>query len=83
MFGQRPQDLDIDLPSYLDLFPGWIAREWLPVAGDGCGSYYVLLDDGRVGFVDTISAPDALDGTTHADLFTFVESILIDDQAKG
>ena len=83
LFGQRPQDPDIDLPSYLGLFPAWLASGWLPVAGDGCGNYYVLTGDGSVGFVDASAGPDALGGTKYPDLFTFVESILIDDQADG
>jgi hypothetical protein len=81
LFGQRPEEPGIDAPSYLELFPEWTAKGWIPIAGDGCGNYYVLLADGSVGFVDTISDPDALDGRRHADLFGFVESILVDDQA--
>ena len=82
LFGQRPEEPRIDSPSYLELFPEWTAKGWIPVAGDGCGNCYVLLADGSVGFVDTMSDPVALDDRRHADLFGFVEFILIDDQTE-
>lgn len=52
------------------------------MGGDGCGNYYVLRPDGSVGFVDTMSDPEALQDTRHPDLFAFIESILVDDQAE-
>lgn len=82
LFGQRPEEPYLDLPSYLELFPGWTAHGWIPVAGDGCGNYYVLLADGSVGFVDTMRDPEALDDTRQPDLFAFIEYILVDDQAE-
>jgi hypothetical protein len=82
LFGQRPDEPYLDLPSVSGLFPGWAARGWIPVAGDGCGNYYVLLADGSVGFVDTMSDLDAVDEATHADLFAFIESILAGDQTR-
>lgn len=81
LFGHRPDDPYVDLPSYIDLFPQWAERGWLPVAGDGCGNYYVLLADDSVGFIDPMTVPNALDERTHADLFEFVEAILASDQA--
>jgi hypothetical protein len=55
-FGNRPDRPSLDIPAYLDLFPEWAGKSWLPVAGDGCGNYYVLLPSSDVGFVDTISS---------------------------
>lgn len=52
------------------------------MGGDGCGNYYVLRPDGSVGFVDTMSDPEGLQDTRHPDLFSFIESILVDDQAE-
>lgn len=80
IFGERPERTYLDLPSVLELFPEWAAHGWLPVAGDGCGDYWVVLDDGRVGFVDTMSDSGALDRVTDPDLFSLVERILVDDQ---
>lgn len=83
-YGVRPDDLDRDL---LDLLGQW--DEWweapgrLPVAGDGCGNYYVITPGGRVGFVDTMADPGSLAGEPFPDLFTCVEALLKDDQAAG
>lgn len=82
LFGQRPEKPYLDLPSVLALFPAWTAHGWIPVGGDGCGNYDVLRPDGSVGFVDTMSDPEALQDTRHPDLFAFIESILVDDQAE-
>lgn len=58
------------------------SRRWGSVSGgDGCGNHWVLLPDGRVGFVDTMSDPDALDGVDDPDPLPFVERILAGDQA--
>jgi hypothetical protein len=55
LFGRRPDEASLDVPSILDLFPQWTDEAWIPVAGDGCVNYYVLLDGERVGFVDTMT----------------------------
>jgi hypothetical protein len=84
IFGQRPDKTFVDLPTVLALYPDWQSTDWLPVAGDGCGNYYMLLGDGTVGFVDTISDPAAIvPEETYPDLFTFVENLLADDQAPS
>ena len=47
VFGQRPDCPFLDMPSVLALFPQWHDLGWLPVAGDGCGNYFVLTQTGR------------------------------------
>jgi cell wall assembly regulator SMI1 len=32
----------LDISSCMDLRPSWREHRWIPVAGDGCGDYYVL-----------------------------------------
>ncbi len=81
LFGERPDAPDLDLQSRRDLFPEWEPKGWIPVAGDGCGNYYVLQTDGRVGFVDTMSDPSTLESIEYETLFEFVEAILVVDQA--
>jgi hypothetical protein len=82
-FGQRPADPDIDLPAIGALWPDWKQKGWLPVAGDGCGNYFVMTTDGQVGFVDTMANPDTFEGEPFPDLFTCIESLLEDDQASA
>ena len=38
-----------DLSSILSLYPVWQSSGWIPVAGDGCGNYYVVDTSGRFG----------------------------------
>lgn len=52
-------DLEHTLASVSRLWPEWRVRRWIPVAGDGCGDYYVLdasagkpWPSGAVFFVD-------------------------------
>jgi cell wall assembly regulator SMI1 len=81
VFGQRPDTPDVDTVLRRDLFPGWAELGWLPVAGDGCGNYYVLAEDGTVGFVDTMKDPDRLDRRVASDLLSFMIELLAHDQA--
>jgi hypothetical protein len=53
------------------------------VAGDGCGNYYVLSDDGTVGFVDTMQDPGKIDRQAASDLLSFMSGLLAHDQETG
>jgi cell wall assembly regulator SMI1 len=79
-FGNRSDRPALDIPACLELFPEWADKGWLPVAGDGCGNYYVLLPSGQVGFVDTISDSAAVQPDPHPDLYSCVEALLRGDQ---
>lgn len=60
VFGLRPGDPGIDVASRRAPYPEWAQLGWLPVAGDGCGNYYVLREDGTVGFAGTMQDPGKL-----------------------
>ncbi|WP_328991299.1 SMI1/KNR4 family protein [Kribbella sp. NBC_01245] len=81
VFGHRPDKSYVDLPAVRTLYPEWQAGDWLPIAGDGCGNYYMLLADGAVGFVDTMADPGVIEEVAAPDLFTFIEGLLANDQA--
>ncbi|MFI5713381.1 SMI1/KNR4 family protein [Kribbella sp. NPDC051620] len=72
----------LDMSFCLDLLPGWRERRWLPVAGDGCGDYYVLdasqshYPGDAIFFVDQ-SDYDALDYAVASDLPTFLRQHLL------
>lgn len=56
LLGIRTTRPDLDIESIYRIFPDWRAKQWIPVAGDGCGNYYVVVPvAGRspVVFVDT------------------------------
>jgi hypothetical protein len=41
-FGIHPKRLELDIEHILDIYPEFLAKKWIPVAGDGCGNYYVV-----------------------------------------
>ena len=82
-FGNRADRPSLDLPAVLALYPEWHDQGWLPVAGDGCGNYYVLQPSGQVGFVDTMNDPASIEPPSYPDLFTFAEALLRSDQATS
>jgi cell wall assembly regulator SMI1 len=60
VMGARPDAPELDIVRVASIFRDeWTEHSWLPVASDGTGNFYVLLEDGRVGFVDTAAAPPA------------------------
>src|SRR5438105_1019599 len=42
LYGIRPPRRHLDMEAIIALFPSWKAHQWLPIAGDGCGNYYVI-----------------------------------------
>lgn len=57
IFGLCPDNSFIDIEATLLLYPEWSAKGWIPIAGDGCGNYYLLLPDASVCFFDTQCDP--------------------------
>lgn len=80
VFGHRPDQPSLDMVKIRDIFPEWQVLDWLPVASDGCGNYYVLTGDSTIGFVDTMSDPGRLARQVAPDLLSFMVSLLADDQ---
>ncbi len=74
---------DVDMAWRRDLHPEWAGPGWLPVAGDGCGNYYVLLGNGAVGFVDTMKDPGQVGQQVAGDLLSFMTDLLAHDQDAG
>jgi hypothetical protein len=61
VFGARPDEPSLDIAHVRQIFRDeWAAKPWLPVASDGSGNYYVLIDGGPVGSVETTSDPRAV-----------------------
>jgi SMI1 / KNR4 family (SUKH-1) len=83
VFGASPDMPDVDMARRRDLCPEWPELGWLPVAGDGCGNYYVLLGNGTVGFVDTMKDPGQVDRQVAGDLLSFMTDLLAQDQHAG
>ncbi len=43
LFGIRPALEFLDSEALLESYPHWVASGWIPVAGDGCGNYFVAV----------------------------------------
>jgi hypothetical protein len=57
IYGVRSTRHSLDIEEFYESYPGWKHRGWVPVAGDGCGNYYVALhadDEWPVVFIDTM-----------------------------
>ncbi|MBF9134962.1 SMI1/KNR4 family protein [Plantactinospora sp. S1510] len=76
VFGARPDRETADIAAHLAWHPQWRARNWLPVAGDGCGNYYLLTTTGQlagfVAFVDMTADPDRLEHVVASNLWQFL-----------
>lgn len=81
LYGIRPALPSLDIESEFALFPSWRARRWIPVAGDGCGDYYVLLSQQEFGagfpvvFVDQ-ACYEKVDYIVASDVAHFVAFLL-------
>jgi hypothetical protein len=82
VYGARPDRSSLDIAAQFSVRPNWQAQGWLPVAGDGCGSTYVLVTRGElagsVGFVDAVR-PDEIDYIAATHLWLFVRFLLLAD----
>lgn len=79
LYGVCPDQEFTDIEATYKLFPGWKDCCWIPVGGDGCGNYYVLLGNapGRpVGFIDTLEDPNAIAYLVASGYWVFIEFYL-------
>jgi cell wall assembly regulator SMI1 len=68
------QDGGLDMEAVWALYPNWKCRGWIPVAADGSGNYYVMVQpEMAVGFIDTSSDPDLLAYVVSSGLVSFLE----------
>ncbi len=81
LYGIRPQRSYLDMEACLDRHPSWKIRKWIPVAGDSCGSCYVIPTQQEYGngypvlFVDHCE-PDAPAYIVASDIGHFLVSLL-------
>jgi cell wall assembly regulator SMI1 len=82
VYGARSDQPHNDIAETLSLFPGWRARGWIPVAGDGCGDYYVLIEHGElagyIGFIDQADE-DAISYLVASDLWLFLRFLFLSE----
>lgn len=82
LFGIRTLRPHLDMESYLESHPTWKIRRWIPIAGDGCGNYYVLCTQGEFGpglpvvFIDTSMSDGSPSFIVASDLRHFLTFLL-------
>ena len=82
LFGIRKASLHLNIESYLDLFPFWKRAKWIPIAGDGCGNYYVVPTQGEFGrgvpvlFIDTHESSESPAFVVASDVGHFLAFLL-------
>ena len=82
VLGARPDRPSLDIATTMDEFVAWRLNRWIPIAGDGCGDHYVLIDDGKlakcVGYVDQENF-DVIRYVVASDLWLFLRFLLRSD----
>jgi cell wall assembly regulator SMI1 len=79
----------LNIESILGLFPAWQEKKWIPVAGDGCGNYYVVPTQHEFGagfpvvFVESICDDEAPAYIVASDLGHFLIFILERELGKA
>ena len=77
-YGIHPLRSHLDIEGYLSQFPDWKKREWIPVAGDGCGNHYIIPTQNEFGlgnpvvFVDVGRAVESPSYVVASDIDHFV-----------
>ena len=76
-----------DLEFIYDLYPSWQEKHWVPIAGDGCGGYYVLqpgkLATTPVVFVDANGDTDEPAFVVGSDLWRFLAFLFRKDLGQS
>jgi cell wall assembly regulator SMI1 len=49
VYGAHPAEHPLSMEGILNIFPLWREIKWIPVAGDGCGNYYVIATQNEFG----------------------------------
>lgn len=82
VFGINTQRKSQDIEHVLALRPSWRDKGWIPVAGDGCGNYYVVATRGEFGqgepvlFVDTMEDESRPAYIAASDIWRFLSFLL-------
>lgn len=76
-----------DLEAIYELYPNWKTKRWIPVAGDGCGNYYVLVYSEHelepIVFVDVMENPDEPAFIAASDLWHFLDFLFRSEIGKS
>ena len=89
VFGIKPKRADLDIEQVLSLFPKWREKGWIPVAGDGCGNYYVVATKREFGdgepvlFIDTMEQDSVPAYIVASDVWRFLWFLFNDELGES
>lgn len=64
IYGLRPDCPFLDIYHKLELYPQWIELKWIPIAGDGCGNYYLVVTQNEFGEGEPVIFIDVYEGAS-------------------
>ena len=82
IFGMNTRRESQDIERILTLRPNWHEKGWIPIAGDGCGNYYVVATEGEFGegepvlFIDTMEDDSVPAYVAASDIWRFLRFLL-------
>jgi cell wall assembly regulator SMI1 len=76
IFGIETEGHSRNISDVLDLVPAFRKKNWLPIAGDGCGNYYVLASESKslrpVYFINAYGGYDVAAYAVASELWLFL-----------
>ncbi|MEY4530119.1 MAG: hypothetical protein RLZZ156_840 [Deinococcota bacterium] len=70
-----------EIGRFLELIPSWVQRNWIPIASDGCGNYFVMMvaneQNQPIGFIDHETGYETVDYVVSSRLEIFVEQFIL------
>ncbi len=81
IFGIEPLRDELNVSNFYNLFPTWSKKGWIPIAGDGCGNYYVILSGNNsssvVYFIDAHEDENKLTYIVGSSVWNFILLMLL------
>jgi len=64
LMGIRTLRRDLDIETIYSMYPVWKDNGWIPVAGDGCGNYYLVVCKGDYGDGEPVIFIDSMEDSS-------------------
>jgi cell wall assembly regulator SMI1 len=79
--GISPKRKSLDIYSIYENYPNWKSHQWIPMANDGSGNFYVAVIDKSeveaIGFIDTMENLTHLAFVVASDIIIFIKMFIM------
>jgi hypothetical protein len=82
VLGIRSDDPACDIEAFWNVYPGWRTNGWIPIAGDGCGNFYVVLANVQLSpvyFVEAVADDRTLAYVVASGIWEFLRFLFKSD----